>query len=93
MFPLISENSLNNSLFFLTKDDINNIPKSILLKKFHQFIRFWYVNNSLPDVLVKDPTIMPYFTPCNLQYDRSDSELDEIDGVITMQGYCLHCKK
>lgn len=70
------------------------IEKSLLLSKFHPYIRMWYISHKLPDFMTKDSDIIPYFTPCNghsKSTNNSISDFDEIDGVMQMQAYCKLC--
>lgn len=55
----------------------------------------WFIENILPESMINDPDIVPYFTPCNGHNTEKHkhSSSDEIDGVLTMQAYCLRCQK
>lgn len=80
----------------LTPHEIATLSKSLIINKMHRSIRMWYIENVLPISMIKDPDIIPYFTPCNGHSNmetKNDSTSDEIDGVFIMQAYCLGCQK
>lgn len=57
----------------------------------------WFIQKVLPISWLEDSKIIPYFTPCNghghdLKRDKCVTS-DEIDGVLPMQAYCIHCRK
>lgn len=79
----------------LTHDKIAVLSKGFILKVFHRNIRLWYIDNQLPQALLEDEDIIPYYTPCDGHINKSMHNLssDVIDGVLTMQAYCQQCRK
>lgn len=69
------------------------MSKSTILANYSQCLRWWYINNELPEDLIEDEDIIPFFTPCEGHYiqQNSDSE-DCIDGVLPMVAFCPLCK-
>lgn len=80
----------------LTKDKIAVLSKAFILKVFHRNIRLWYIDNQLPQKLLEDEDIKPYYTPCDghvVNISIPNSSTDVIDGVLGMQAYCMQCRK
>lgn len=81
----------------LSQSEIASLDKSVILSKFHRYIRLWFIKKVLPVTWLEDLEIIPYFTPCHGHENTIKSEKtvpsDEIDGVLQMQAYCLHCKR
>lgn len=77
----------------LTTKEIMSIKKSLLIKKFNSYIRLWYISGNLPQCMIKDPEVIPYFTPCSGHPNSSinTTNVDVIDGVLQMQAYCDKC--
>lgn len=80
----------------LARSEINSLSKGFILRRFHKYIRLWYIEGVLPDSLMEDPEIIPYYTPCSGHVQGKPEAVlhnsDVIDGVLPMQAYCLHCK-
>lgn len=82
----------------LARSEIASLNKGFILRRFHKYIRLWYIEGVLPDYLIEDPEIIPYYTPCTGHVQgkpeamSSSHNTDVIDGVFPMQAYCLHCK-
>lgn len=82
----------------LARSEIGSLSKGFILCKFHKYIRLWFIEGVLPDSLLEDPEIVPYYTPCKGHIETkpeavsSSHTTDEIDGVLPMQAYCSQCK-
>lgn len=79
-----------------TKEVIDKFDKTTILMHFKSNIRLWYVSGVLPQRMIEDIDIIPYFTPCNghrVSYVRNEfEEFSEVDGVLPMMGFCSKCK-
>lgn len=67
--------------------------KSTILKKYSKYIRFWYITGELPENMIEDCDIKPYFTPCprhRFSVTSNEGE-DVIDGVEIMMAFCTIC--
>lgn len=76
----------------LSQSDIQSLSKDLILRKFHKLIKLWYINKTLPESMLGDADIYPYYTPCWGHSTLNDGD-DEFDGPRQMQAYCLKCKK
>ncbi|KAJ2940188.1 hypothetical protein O0L34_g11752 [Tuta absoluta] len=77
---------------FLTKKIISTIPKDVILAEYARYIRFWYINNQLPEALIEDSDIKMFYTPCEGHSKKfSEVSADTIDGVFRMKAYCGEC--
>lgn len=80
----------------LTSEEILSLGKEVLLNKLHSYIRLWYIQKQLPDIMIGDPDIIPFYTPCNGHssglFNTSETR-DVIDGFLPMQAYCKTCSQ
>lgn len=81
----------------LKKEVIQKIDKTTIMAHFTRYIRLWYISDQLPQWMIEDNDIIPYFTPCaghRMSYDFDDSkDYSEIDGVLPMRAFCSICRE
>lgn len=81
----------------LARSEIASLEKAFILRRFHKYIRSWYMEGVLPDSLLEDEDIIPFYTPCDghplpVQGASLTENTDCIDGVLQMRAYCSKCK-